>query len=440
MQLRLPDLGEGILEAELVEWLVHPGDVVQHGQGVAEIMTDKATVELPSPITGTVSQLLAEPGQMVAVGAALLDYEAESPAAKSPEKPPDEEPPPAPSAAGEQAESRESPAAAKGQAEKKPGAKSGNGRTHARDAAKVKAAPAVRQMASQLGIDLSRVRGSGPGNRILIADLAACVTASAAARHKERKAASTRKSRPVAEQTEGQYQAGSRIPLRGLRRKVAERMTHATQTIPHYSLVDECDVTELVRLRKSLQPRFADAGIKLTYLPFFVRAVVAALREVPLANASLDTEAGEITLHDRYDIGIATETPAGLVVPVLHAADRLELPALARELQRLTQAARAGRAQPEELRGSTFTITSFGGIGGLIATPIINEPEVGILGIGRIMERPAFDQAGRVVPANFVYLSFTMDHRVIDGAVTARLSNAVIQRLKNPATLLPISF
>jgi pyruvate dehydrogenase E2 component (dihydrolipoamide acetyltransferase)/2-oxoisovalerate dehydrogenase E2 component (dihydrolipoyl transacylase) len=213
-------------------------------------------------------------------------------------------------------------------------------------------------------------------------------------------------------------------------------MVRSKEIIPHYSYMDECEVTELVRLRESLRESFANAGIKLTYLPFFVKAAVAALKEVPLVNATLDDKAEEIVLHDRYDIGVAVATPNGLIVPVVHDADRKELAQIARDIERLGNEARTGRSRLEDLRGGTFTITSIGSIGGLISTPIINHPEVGILGIGKVVKRPVYDATGDLRPADLVYLSFSFDHRVLDGAVGAAFANALIRRLKNPATLL----
>jgi pyruvate dehydrogenase E2 component (dihydrolipoamide acetyltransferase)/2-oxoisovalerate dehydrogenase E2 component (dihydrolipoyl transacylase) len=229
---------------------------------------------------------------------------------------------------------------------------------------------------------------------------------------------------------------GTRIKLVGLRRRIAEHMVHSRQTIPHYSYVDECDVTDLVRLRNNLKDAYAAAGVKLTYLPFFVKAVVAALKEVPLVNASLEEESQEIVLHDGYHVGIAVSTPAGLIVPVVHDADRKDIGTLAREIDRLSGDARAGRARREDLRGGTFTITSVGNIGGLFSTPVINHPEVGILGIGKVVRRPVFDAAGQVRPADIVYLSLSFDHRVVDGAVGAAFTNAIIRGLSNPAVML----
>jgi 2-oxoisovalerate dehydrogenase E2 component (dihydrolipoyl transacylase) len=242
--------------------------------------------------------------------------------------------------------------------------------------------------------------------------------------------------RPPAEPRPDYGRPGTRIKLQGLRRKIAEHMAMAKRTIPHYSYVDECDVTELVRLRANLRDTYARAGVKLTYLAFFVKAVTAALKEVPLVNASLDEDGGEIVLHDRYHIGIAVATPAGLIVPVVRDADRKDLGAIAREVERLSGEARAGKARLDDLRGGTFTVTSVGNIGGLFSTPVINHPEVAILGIGKVVKRPVFDDAGRVRPADLVYLSLSFDHRVVDGAVGAAFANAIIKQLQNPAALL----
>ena len=230
--------------------------------------------------------------------------------------------------------------------------------------------------------------------------------------------------------------AGWVIKLAGVRRRIAEHLVHAKHTIPHFTYVDECDISELVRLRASLREPFEGHGLKLTYLPFFVKAAVAALKHVPIVNSSLNDETSEIVLHDRYHIGIATATPAGLLVPVIRDADKKDLAQIAREIERLSAEARSGRARLEDLRGSTFTITSIGGIGGLLATPIVNHPEVAILGVGRAVKRPVFDAAGNIKAAEMIYLSLSFDHRVVDGAVGAVFGNALIHQLQNPARLL----
>ncbi len=403
MDFRLPELGEGVYEAELVAWLVKPGDTVRRGQNLMEVLTDKATMEVPSPFAGTISSLNAEPGQQIKVGGAVLTY--------TPAGQPQSEPAPA-------SEAAVPPVVAEA---------SGNGaaRIAAPLAVPAKASPSVRQLARNLGIDLGQVHGSGPEGRILLEDVTRFL-----------RPASPGAPPQPAEPSPDYGRPGTRLKLHGLRRRIAERMVQAKTTIPHYSYVDECDVTDLVRLRESLRQTYADAGAKLTYLAFFVKAVTLALREVPIVNASLDESAGEIVLHDRYDIGVAVATPAGLIVPVVREANHKDIAAIARDIERLSAEARAGRAKLDDLRGGTFTITSIGNVGGLISTPIINPPEVGILGVGRVVKRPVYDAAGNVRPAEMVYLSFSFDHRVLDGAVGAAFGNAVIRRLQQPAVLL----
>jgi pyruvate dehydrogenase E2 component (dihydrolipoamide acetyltransferase)/2-oxoisovalerate dehydrogenase E2 component (dihydrolipoyl transacylase) len=413
MDFALPEIGEGVYEAELVNWLVRPGDEVRRGQTLAEVMTDKATMELPSPFAGTVTALHAQPGQAVKVGDLLLSYSGAGQAA-------------APSTLSAQVPAAVGQAAgpvAKGQ--NGPPVGGADGRLP------VKAAPSVRHLARKLGIDLAGVRGSGPQGRILVEDLTGQVPAPA-----DRASGTQGPRQPPAEARPDHGKPGTRLKLQGLRRRIAEHMALAKRTIPHYSYVEECDVTELVRLREGLREVYARAGIKLTYLAFFVKAVAAALKEVPLVNASLDEEAGEIVLHDRYHIGIAVATAAGLVVPVVRDADRKDLGGIAREIERLSGEARAGKARWEDLRGGTFSITSVGSLGGLFSTPVINHPEVGILGLGKVVRRPVFDAAGQVRPADLIYLSLSFDHRVVDGAVGAAFTNAIVRQVQNPAVLL----
>ncbi len=400
MDFALPEIGEGVYEAELIRWLVEPGTTVKRGQPLAEVMTDKATMEVPSPFAGAITELRVQPGQQIKVGQVLLSYESSSKA-------------PAVPTAVAPATHRLQPAATP------------NGPVRVETAGRlpVKAAPSVRQLARKLGVDLSAVHGSGPEGRILIEDL------------------SPRFQAPPTTETRTEVVAdygnpGTRIQLKGLRRAIAQRMVQSKRAIPHYSYVDECDVTDLVRLRESLRDTFAKTGVKLTYLPFFIKAVVAALKDVPIVNSSLDEEAGEIVLHDRYHIGIAAATPAGLMVPVIRDADQKDIGTIAREIERLSSAARAGKSRREDLLGSTFTITSVGSHGGLIATPVINPPETAILALGKIVKRPVYDAAGQIRPADMIYLSLSFDHRVIDGAVGAVFANAILRQLQNPAALL----
>jgi pyruvate dehydrogenase E2 component (dihydrolipoamide acetyltransferase)/2-oxoisovalerate dehydrogenase E2 component (dihydrolipoyl transacylase) len=426
MDFQVPELGEGVYEAELVSWLVKPGERVKRGQTLMEVLTDKATMEVPSPFEGTITELRAEPGQPVKVGDVVLSYRggtpgkalaepdgAHRPATRTSRKGAGEAKSPAPASAPVSAKSTGNGPSVRGLGPAKP----------------VKAAPSVRYMARKLGIDLGQLRGSGPEGRVLIEDLSSALQVAA-----PQPGASSPAAQPEARPDYGR--PGMRLKVQGLRRKIAEHMVLAKRTIPHYSYVDECDVTELVQLRQGMRDHVATSGLKLTYLPFFVKAAARALREIPLVNSSLDETVGEIVLHDHYHIGIAVATPAGLIVPVIKDADRKDLIEIAHEADRLSTAARAGKARLEDLRGGTFTITSIGGVGGLISTPVINHPETAILGIGKIVKRPVYDAAGMLRPADLVYLSFSFDHRVIDGAVGAAFGNALIRELAHPVVLL----
>lgn len=416
MEFQLPELGEGVLEAELVSWLVQPGQQISQGQKLLEVITDKASVDIVSPFAGVVQQLKGDPGDMLRIGEVVLTYSAADSKnqARLPAKPPAREASP--------------PHAAQ----------SGNGTTEVQppageiapvrttSAASMPAAsPAVRHMARSLGIDLAQVPGSGPGGRVLVEDLAA---------HTALAAAESRLPSPGRKPEFGV--PGTRIKLVGLRRKIAEHMVLAKQTIPHYTYVDECEITELIKLRKSLRENLIQHGEKTTTLAFYVKAVVAALKEVPIVNASIDKAAGEIVLHDEYHIGIATATSRGLVVPVVRHADRKSLIEVGHEIERLTSAAREATAARDELRGGTFTISSLSTIGGLLSTPVINHPEVAILGLGKVVKRPIYDAHGHLRPADMIYLSISFDHRVVDGAIGAQFGNALCRWLEHPATLL----
>jgi pyruvate dehydrogenase E2 component (dihydrolipoamide acetyltransferase)/2-oxoisovalerate dehydrogenase E2 component (dihydrolipoyl transacylase) len=273
-------------------------------------------------------------------------------------------------------------------------------------------------MARKLGVDLTHIHGTGPGGRILIEDLSPQVRAAPAA--------------PPADFGT----PGTRIKFAGVRRKIAEQMVLSKHTIPHYTYVDECDVTDLVKLREALKEPFAAKGAKITYLAFIAKAVALALKDVPIVNATLDEDKGEIVLHDQYHLGIAVATPNGLIVPVLRDADKKSMLEIAQEIERLSNDARLGKARLEDLRGATFTITSVGNLGGLFATPIVPPGQLGILGVAKIVKRPVYDEHGQIKPADMVYLSLSFDHRVLDGAVGAAFGNAVIKRLRNPAALL----
>lgn len=436
----LPPVGEGLIEVELIRWLVQPGEQVRPGQGLAEVMSDKATMEVPAPFSGRIVALHATPGRKVRVGERLLSYEpldsgtAAAPSVVSPA-------PPLASSSATAAVSAECTTAGElpvsapaAPASAVPREVRGNGRSTSQPSSHhlPPAAPSVRLLARKLGLDLSRIRGSGPGGRILVEDLVAFLRPLASPVTEV--PSSARASRPTDLLDLGR--PGTRVPLVGLRRRIAEHLVAAKRFIPHYSYIDECDVTDLVRLRDQLREEAARSGVKLTYLPFIVKAVVLALQEVPLVNSTFDEQAGEIVVHDRYHIGIAVATAGGLIVPVVHDADQKDIFALAAEIERLSQLARQGRIAWQDLQGGTFTITSIGNIGGLMATPIINHPQVGIVGVGKIVKRPVYDEQDQLRPVQMVYLSFSFDHRVVDGAVGAVFGNAVRRHLQAPARLL----
>jgi pyruvate dehydrogenase E2 component (dihydrolipoamide acetyltransferase)/2-oxoisovalerate dehydrogenase E2 component (dihydrolipoyl transacylase) len=407
MDFPLPQLGEGVYEAELVRWLVRPGDAVRRGQSLLEVMTDKATMEVPAPFAGTIIAFNGEPGERLKVGETILSYtpagSVETVAAKKAEV-----------AVGSSAPAATAPAPATTTA-------AANGRPSGGPVA----APSVRHFARKLGIDLARVRGSGPGGRILLDDLTSHVNRAPGEKSPKKEPLVLDFGVP-----------GTRVRLQGLRRKIAEHLVDAMRRIPHYSYIDECDITEMAKLRAGLREPCAARGLKLTYLSFFIKAAAAALKEIPIVNSSLDEGTQEIVLHDHYHIGIAVATPGGLVVPVVHDADKKDIYTIAAEVERLANEAKAGRVKLDDLRGGTFTVTSIGNIGGLISTPIINHPEVGILGIGKMVKRPVYDDNNNLRPANIVFLSFSFDHRVVDGAVGAAFGNAVLKHLQNPAALL----
>jgi 2-oxoisovalerate dehydrogenase E2 component (dihydrolipoyl transacylase) len=445
----LPPVGEGLIEVELLRWLVQPGDIVRPGQGLAEVMSDKATMEIPAPFAGKIVELYAREGRKVRVGERLLRYASTESAPLNPV-----ETAPTPSVEkgvttisaepSRESSGSEIPAGSVSRTTPEPvhASPAGNGSQTSglanagnRRQSAPPAAPSVRLLARKLGLDLSRIRGSGPGGRILIEDLTPYL------RRPSERVTFLERDRPAGRSpTEAELfdlgTPGTRLPLVGLRKRIAEHLVTAKRHIPHYSYMDECDVTDLVRLREQLQEASTQAGVKLTYLPFLVKAAVAALREVPIVNSTFDEAAAEITIHDRYHIGIAVATAAGLIVPVIKDADKKDIWTIAQDIERLSQQARSGRIPWSDLQGGTFTITSIGNIGGLMATPIINHPQVGILGVGKIVKRPVYDEHDRLRPAHIVYLSFSFDHRIVDGAVGVVFGNAVRRHLQKPALLL----
>jgi 2-oxoisovalerate dehydrogenase E2 component (dihydrolipoyl transacylase) len=421
----MPDLGEGIAEVEVVAWRVQPGDAVVEDQVLADVMTDKATVEIPSPVHGTVVALGGKVGESLAVGAELIRLDVEGAGNAKAAAPADEpadvphgfvpEPPRVAEAAASVAEApaaatsqRAAPARAPAQALRAAGDKP-------------LAAPAVRKRAWDLGIELQYVAGTGPAGRITHADLDAHV-----AGHRRGHAA------PDARYAE--LDGEEAVPVIGLRRKIAEKMQLAKRQIPHFTYVEEVDVTELEALRGQLNARYGEERGKLTLLPLLMRAVVLAVRRFPDVNARYDDQANVVTRYQPVHIGIATQTDAGLMVPVVRHAEARDPWSSAAEIARLADAARHGKAARDELSGSTITITSLGALGGIVSTPVINHPEVAIVGVNRIVDRPVIRDGG-MVARKLMNLSSSFDHRVIDGMVAAEFIQTIRGYLESPATL-----
>jgi len=432
-EFKLPDIGEGLIEGEIVEWMIKPGDAVKEDQALCSVLTEKATVEIPSPVSGTILELLAEEGQVVPVKSVIVKLDTEPVlAGDPPSNVPEAADAPAPEAAKGPTDEDDPPALFT--PTKRPPAKKASSGTPAAAAPaapvqgrdRILASPATRKLARELGVDLAAVLGTGSGGRVTREDVQKASTS----RGNGGPAAPASAPRPAP------VPAGEdrRVPLRGLRRKIAERMSLAKKTAVHYSYLEEADVSELVKLRAQAKTLAAERGVKLSFLPFFVKAAIEGLKRYPRINALVDEESQELICKGAYHIGIATDTEQGLLVPVIRDADRLDLFELAREIVRVTSAARDGKAVLDELRGSTFTITNVGSIGGLAATPVLNIPEVGIMGVGAIRKRPWVVE-DRIAVREILVLSMTFDHRFVDGAEGARFTNEVKRFLENPGLL-----
>ena len=395
---KLPDLGEGTVESEIGEWFIKVGDLVNEEDVVGTMMTDKAAVELSSPTTGKVVKLAGEPGDIIPVGAALVVFETDgaAPVADAPAEP---EVPSAP------AEPKPAPVAA---------APVHKGR--------VMTSPAVRRRAKEAGIDLHNVPGTGPGGRVTRKDYEAYVAGAPAP--VAAKAAPTTTSRPETKE----------IKVIGLRRIIAERMATATQEIPHFTYVEEIDITELEALRKHLNSKKSDPAARLTILPLLGLALIRALREFPQCNTTYDKDRNVLIQHGPVHLGVATQTNDGLKVPVVHDADAQSLDGLAGEIRRVSEAARNNTISRGELSGSTITITSLGKLGGIVSTPVINQPEVGIIGVNRAVERPVVLN-GQVDIRLMMNLSSSFDHRFVDGYDAAAMIQRIREMLEHPAMI-----
>lgn len=397
-----PDVGEGIAEGEIVQWLVKEGDLVKEDQALLEVETDKAVVSLPSPFSGKVTAIQAAPGEIILVGAALVTVETEAVIPKKDGG----------SVVGVLKESDEEFVLPPGlKAPIKQGTR------------KVRAIPSVRMLAKKLGVDIGVLQGSGPDGRILRDDV--------------EQAAQTAPSylsttSPEENTAEGPIE---RIPFRGVRRSAARRVTQSSKTVAAVTFMDDADITKLEQVRLAKKDLTEEKGFKLTYLPFIIKSVVAGLKVYPFLNASLDEAEKEIILKKFYNIGIAVDTPEGLMVFVIKNADQKSILDLAEEISQLTEKATSRTIALSELKGSTFTLTNYGVIGGIYGTPIINYPEVGILGLGKIEDK-AVVREGEIVIRKILPLSLTFDHRVIYGAESARFMNTVIAHLEDPDLLL----
>jgi len=444
-EFKLPDIGEGIAEGEIVSWRVKEGQQVKEEDEFVEVMTDKATVTITVPYSGVIQSLRCKAGDVVPVGSVIAVIDAgaaggtasaapaaapKPAAAPTPARPAEKPvalptaravPPPAPKPVPAMAAA--APATAPSAfVQSSPG--------------KVLAAPATRRRARELGIDLGQVAATGPRGRITNDDLAAFPgsgTAAPAARGAA--APGARAFAPVAIHAAPAGRTEERVPFRGLRRKIAEAMTRSKSTAAHFTYVDDLDVTDLVKIRTEAKAAFKDQGLNITYLPFVMKAIVAAMRVFPTMNSALDETTQELVIKKYFNFGIATDTDNGLIVPVVKDVDRKTVAELARDIQDLAARTRDGKVTVDDLTGGTFTITNAGNIGGLFATPVINFPEVAILGVHAIKDTPVVKD-GQIVIGKKMYLSVSIDHRIVDGATGARWMNVVKEHLEQPWRLL----
>ncbi len=401
MEFKLPDLGEGITEGEILKLMTKEGDQIKEDQPIVEVMTDKVNVQIPSPRTGKVAKILVKEGDVAKVGQTIMVIDEGGSGPPAPVSTPTS---PQPVTASAQVVQVQSPAPSAG----------------------VLATPATRRLARELGVDMGKIRGTGPQGRVTDEDV-------------KRSASGSGTSAVAAQAVQTQPSRGAPkeevVPLRGLRRTIAERMAKSLRTTAQVTHVDEADMTELVLLREAFKGSAEKRGVRLTYLPFIIKALVPALKEFPYVNSTLDEQAGNIILKRYYNMGIATDTDQGLVVPVVKDVDRKDIFEIAGEIEKLSQKARSAQLTLDEVHGSTFTITNVGAIGGLFATPIINVPEVAILGLHKIAKRPVV-RDGKIEVRDTTYLSLSFDHRVFDGAYAARFTSRVVETIQDTKKLL----
>jgi len=436
-EFKLPELGEGIHEGEIVKWLIKPGDKIEEDQIIVEVQNDKAVVEVPSPVNGTVKEIVVSEGTVSVVGDTLVTIDVEGEIPNLPDH----------GSHGEDKEAK-SPEVAQSTPNQEEAAISNATPSQVVPAPnrKVLATPSVRKFAREQGIDLSTVAGTGPNGRITREDVLNAKSGNVAATSAA--SVSEKSEESISQQTTTETTQVSapkpfvpgerheeRVPLKGIRKVIANAMVKSVYTAPHVTIMDEVDVTKLVALRTEAKPMAEQKGVKLTYLPFIVKALIAALRQFPSLNASIDDEKEEIIYKHYYNIGIATDTENGLLVPVIHDADRKNIWTIASEIRDLATRGREGKLASHELKGSTMTITNIGSAGGMFFTPVINHPEVAILGTGRMTEKPIV-RNGEIVIAPMMALSLSFDHRIIDGATAQNFVNYVKRLLEDPQLLV----
>lgn len=426
IDVKLPELGEGVTEGELIKWLVKVGDTVKADQPVAEVMTDKATVEVPTPIAGTVKELKFKEGEVIAVEKTILLLEAGAGAVATPPTAPKPQPQaPATATTAVAVPQKVAPTsnATAAVSFSPPVADS-----------KVLATPSTRRLARETQVDINSLKGSGLAGRVTRDDVLSSSGGSVGGGLDVYSNGGGLQIPTRAPLASGPME--ERVPLRGIRKKIAENLQAAKQIIPHFTLMDEADVTSLVALRESLKETAEKSKTKITYLPFVMKALVATIREFPMFNASIDDHSSEIVYKKYFNLGFAADTPNGLVVPVIKNADQKSILEISREIVDLSTRAREGKLKPDEMKGATITITNIGSVGGSYATPIINHPEVAILGMYKISDRLFLRPDGTVGSQKVMNFTVTCDHRLIDGAVAANFLKSFNAKIQNPGVLM----
>ncbi|OYZ22974.1 MAG: pyruvate dehydrogenase [Bdellovibrio sp. 28-41-41] len=431
-ELKLPELGEGVAEGELIKWLVKPGDVVKPDQSIAEIMTDKATVEVPTTKGGTVKELKFKAGEVVKVESVMLTLTTTggTQTASAP-------------AATQSAPVQTQKAPASAPERTMSAAASQNGASASTSFyppvmdSKVLATPSTRRLAREMQLDINNVTGTGLAGRVTREDILKQLdSVSIGAKAPATSTGVGPISFPKPGYSSTMANAEERVPLKGIRKKIAENLQMAKHIIPHFTLMDEVDVTELVHFRESMKEIAEKAGTKVTYLPFVMKAMIATIREFPAFNASIDDNAQEIVYKKYFNLGFAADTPNGLLVPVVKQADNKSILDISKEIIDLSKRARDGKLKSDEMKGATITITNIGSVGGTYATPIINHPEVAILGMYKIQDRLELNAEGKVISKKYMNFTITADHRLIDGALAARFLKAFLARIQKPALLM----